>query len=104
MAYVDLGEGDRIVLLHGNPTSSYPWRNIIRPCRGSAVASRPTSSAWVIPPSFQAVDQPRTPALNTAAIWTDYSIGSASAGESHSSFMTGALPWASIGLTGIAIR
>jgi haloalkane dehalogenase len=33
MAYVDLGEGDRIVLLHGNPTSSYLWRNIIRPCR-----------------------------------------------------------------------
>src|SRR3954468_18479854 len=29
MAYVDVGEGDPIVLLHGNPTSSYLWRNII---------------------------------------------------------------------------
>ena len=29
MAYVDLGEGDPIVFLHGNPTSSYLWRNII---------------------------------------------------------------------------
>lgn len=29
MAYVDEGEGDPIVLLHGNPTSSYLWRNII---------------------------------------------------------------------------
>jgi haloalkane dehalogenase len=29
MAYVDEGDGDPIVLLHGNPTSSYLWRNII---------------------------------------------------------------------------
>jgi haloalkane dehalogenase len=29
MSYVDLGEGDAIVFLHGNPTSSYLWRNII---------------------------------------------------------------------------
>jgi len=29
MSYVDEGAGDPIVLLHGNPTSSYLWRNII---------------------------------------------------------------------------
>jgi len=29
MAYVDVGDGDPIVFLHGNPTSSYLWRNII---------------------------------------------------------------------------
>ena len=29
MAYIDHGEGDPIVLIHGNPTSSYLWRNII---------------------------------------------------------------------------
>ena len=29
MAYVDAGEGDPIVFLHGNPTSSYLWRNVI---------------------------------------------------------------------------
>src|SRR5262249_48600520 len=29
MAYVEVGEGDPIVLLHGNPTSSYLWRNIL---------------------------------------------------------------------------
>ena len=29
MSYVDTGSGDPIVLLHGNPTSSYVWRNII---------------------------------------------------------------------------
>ncbi len=29
MAYVDEGEGDLIVFLHGNPSSSYQWRNVI---------------------------------------------------------------------------
>lgn len=29
MAYVEAGNGDPIVLLHGNPTSSYLWRGII---------------------------------------------------------------------------
>ena len=29
MAYVEMGEGDPIVFQHGNPTSSYLWRNIM---------------------------------------------------------------------------
>ena len=29
MAYIEVGEGDPIVLLHGNPTSSYLWRNVL---------------------------------------------------------------------------
>jgi haloalkane dehalogenase len=29
MAFVDVGTGDPIVFLHGNPTSSYLWRNVI---------------------------------------------------------------------------
>ena len=29
MTYVDTGEGDPVVFLHGNPTSSYLWRNVI---------------------------------------------------------------------------
>ena len=29
MAYVDTGAGDPVVFLHGNPTSSYLWRNVI---------------------------------------------------------------------------
>ena len=28
MAYIDHGEGDSIVFLHGNPASSFLWRNI----------------------------------------------------------------------------
>ncbi len=29
IAYVDVGAGDPIVFIHGNPTSSYLWRNVI---------------------------------------------------------------------------
>jgi len=29
MAYVDTGRGNPVVFLHGNPTSSYLWRNVI---------------------------------------------------------------------------
>jgi haloalkane dehalogenase len=34
MAYVDEGEGEPIVFQHGNPTSSYLWRNIMPHCAG----------------------------------------------------------------------
>ena len=34
IAYVDEGSGDPIVLLHGNPTSSYLWRNVIPELQG----------------------------------------------------------------------
>lgn len=34
MAYVDVGGGDPIVFLHGNPTSSYLWRNVIKEVKG----------------------------------------------------------------------
>lgn len=29
IAYIDTGTGDPVVFLHGNPTSSYLWRNVI---------------------------------------------------------------------------
>ena len=35
MAYVDTGAGDPVVFLHGNPTSSYLWRNVIPHVVGS---------------------------------------------------------------------
>ena len=34
ISYVDVGEGDPIVFLHGNPTSSYLWRNVIPHVQG----------------------------------------------------------------------
>ncbi len=35
MAYVEYGSGDPIVLLHGNPTSSYLWRDVIPELAGT---------------------------------------------------------------------
>lgn len=35
MAYIDEGEGDPIVFLHGNPTSSYLWRNVMPHLEGA---------------------------------------------------------------------
>ncbi len=35
MAYVEAGEGDPIILLHGNPTSSHLWRKVIPELEGS---------------------------------------------------------------------
>ena len=34
MAYIDEGSGDAIVFQHGNPTSSYLWRNVMPHCEG----------------------------------------------------------------------
>ena len=34
MHYVDVGEGEPILFIHGNPASSYLWRNIIPHLRG----------------------------------------------------------------------
>ena len=44
IAYVDEGEGDPIVLLHGNPTSSYLWRNVIPELVGSGRVIAPDLS------------------------------------------------------------
>jgi pimeloyl-ACP methyl ester carboxylesterase len=47
MAYVDEGQGDAIVVQHGNPTSSYLWRNVMpRIRKGWAVWRLATSSGW----------------------------------------------------------
>lgn len=36
MAYHDAGSGDAVVFLHGNPTSSYLWRNVVPHVSGQA--------------------------------------------------------------------
>ena len=36
MHYIDEGEGDPILFLHGNPTSNYLWRNVIPHLEGQA--------------------------------------------------------------------
>ncbi len=34
MAYIDVGEGDPIIFMHGNPTSSFLWRNVMPHVQG----------------------------------------------------------------------
>ena len=34
LTYLDEGDGASIVFAHGNPTSSYLWRNVMPACRG----------------------------------------------------------------------
>ncbi len=29
MHYLEIGKGDPVLFLHGNPTSSYLWRNVL---------------------------------------------------------------------------
>jgi haloalkane dehalogenase len=42
MAYVELGEGEPVFLfLHGNPTSSYLWRNVMRELAGLGLCIAP---------------------------------------------------------------
>ncbi len=41
MAYIEAGSGRPIVLLHGNPTSSYLWRNVIPHLEGSGRCMAP---------------------------------------------------------------
>ena len=40
IAYLEAGAGDPIVLLHGNPTSSYLWRNVIPQLEGLGFTHR----------------------------------------------------------------
>jgi pimeloyl-ACP methyl ester carboxylesterase len=47
IAYIDVGEGDPIVFLHGNPTPSYLWRNIIPSCCRSDDVLPLISLEWV---------------------------------------------------------
>jgi haloalkane dehalogenase len=35
MAYVDVGDGPTVLFLHGNPTSSYLWRDVMAPLASS---------------------------------------------------------------------
>ena len=64
MAYIDAGTGDPIVFLHGNPTSSYLWRNVIPHLEGSGRCLAPdligTGSSGKAPQhSYRFVDHAR---------------------------------------------
>jgi haloalkane dehalogenase len=40
MAYIEQGDGARILFLHSNPTSSYLWRSVIPELTGSGTDPR----------------------------------------------------------------
>ena len=42
MTYIDEGEGDAVVFAHGNPTSSYLWRNVMPHVEGLGRLAPPT--------------------------------------------------------------
>ena len=90
MAYVEVGEGDPIVLLHGNPTSSYLWRNVLPHLhpRGRCIA-----------PDLIGMGEapPRIASSSTAATSTPCSRHWMCTSRSPSSSMTGDRPSASIG-------
>ena len=68
MAYVDTGRGEPVMFLHGNPTSSFLWRNVI-PSVGDVNLTRPpeiertTARGWC--PLFRRLDTARTTELST---------------------------------------
>ncbi len=53
IAYIDVGEGDPILFLHGQPTSSYLWRNVMPHLEGQARLIAPDNIG------FGKSDQPR---------------------------------------------
>jgi hypothetical protein len=81
MAYYEVGAGDPIVFLHGNPTSSYLWRKVIPHVQhlGRCIA----------PDMVGMGDSERLP--NSASICSACSSSSASMRTLSSSFMTGVL-------------
>ncbi len=85
MAYVEVGEGDPVVLLHGNPTSSYLWRTVIPELTACRTPGRPATGSWT-----------------TGATSTRCSTRTAYSATPRSWSTTGGPPSASTGPTGTA--
>jgi len=104
MAYVDVGQGDPIVFLHGNPTSSYLWRNVIPHLQGLGRCIAPdligmgdsTKLPNSGPNSYTFVEH--------RAVCTRCSKNLVSRSGSRSSSSIGVQHWASTGPTTIATR
>ena len=65
MSYIDTGSGDPVLFVHGNPTSSYLWRNVIpHMARTRTAPSQSIWSVWGPPASLTSI----TRSLTTRAI------------------------------------
>jgi len=65
MHYVDEGEGEPILFIHGNPTSSYLWHNIIPPAfpRERPAAGEPARNVEVVEEIGEWMQETETPML-----------------------------------------
>ncbi len=96
MAYVEVGEGDPIVLLHGNPTSSYLWRNVLPHLQARGRCIVPDLIGMGDSDKLPNSGSARIASSSTAATSTPCSRPWMCANRSPSSFMTGARPSTSI--------
>ena len=97
MAYVDEGQGDPIVFLHGNPTFSYIWRNIIPHVQALGRCIAPDligmGDSQKLPESAPAP----IPSSSIEALWMRCSKRLEYVNGSPLLCMTGDRPWASTG-------
>src|SRR6266568_8081165 len=66
MAYIDEGDGAPIVFAHGNPTSSYLWRNVMPACRGLGRLIACDMIGMAIPRNFPTLAPTGTPTPSSA--------------------------------------
>ena len=98
IAYLEAGSGDPIVLLHGNPTSSYLWRNIIPELEGCGRVIAPISSVRETPKNYLPVTAPTATALRSLLnFWTGCCVKLAPTTTSRWSFTIGVAALAFIG-------
>src|SRR6201989_1500939 len=71
MAYVDEGDGDAIVFAHGNPTSSYLWRNVMPHLEG---LGRLVAAA-MIGKGGPGEPRPRGAGRHHSALWYSVDLG-----------------------------
>ena len=102
MAYVEVGEGDPIVLLHGNPTSSYLWRNVLPHLQSLGRCIAPDLIGMATRRSCLIVAPARIASSSTAVTSTPCSRPLMCTSGSPSSSMTGVRPSASTGPTATA--
>jgi pimeloyl-ACP methyl ester carboxylesterase len=99
MAFVEVGEGDPIVLLHGNPTSSYFWRNVLPHLQLLGRSIAPDLLGMGDSDKLPNSGPARIASLSNAGTSTPCSMPSMCTSTSPSSSMSGARPSASTGPT-----
>ena len=104
MAYVEVGEGDPIVFLHGNPTSSYLWRNVLPYLQPLGRCIAPDLIGMGDSDKLPHSGPASTTSSSTVATSTPCSKRSMCASGSPWSSMTGDRPSASTGPTATAGR